>query len=120
MENEVCRGFARSVSRWPKTEKRPCSPPLSGGCYRGPYEYVVIVAARSIAQWPSLGACDPDYLSPDRGSYNPRTRPILRYWKARSADYAAVCATRSAAQTALRGHMTTADMAIRRRAATSS
>ena len=55
--------------------------------------------------------CDPNYFSPDRRSYNPRTRPILRYWKARSADYAADCATRSAAQTALLGHMTTADMA---------
>jgi pimeloyl-ACP methyl ester carboxylesterase len=55
--------------------------------------------------------CNPNYFSPDRRSYNTRTRPILVYWKARSADYAADCATRSAAQTALLGHMTMADMA---------
>ena len=62
---------------------------------------------------PSVPAitCDPNYFSPDRRSYTPRTRPVLRYWKARSADYAADCATHSAAQTALLGHMTTADSA---------
>ena len=59
---------------------------------------------------PALG-CDPNYLSPDRGSYTPTTHAILRYWKARTADYAADCATRSAAQTALLGHITTADVA---------
>jgi pimeloyl-ACP methyl ester carboxylesterase len=62
---------------------------------------------------PSVPAitCDPNYFSPDRRSYTPRTRPILRYWKARSADYAADCATHSAAQTALLGHMTATDSA---------
>ena len=62
---------------------------------------------------PSVPAitCDPNYFSPDRRSYDPRTRPVLRYWKARSADYAADCATHSAAQTALLGHMTPADAA---------
>ena len=55
--------------------------------------------------------CDPNYLGPDRQSYTPATPAILAYWKARSADYAADCATRSAAQTALLGHMTTPDTA---------
>jgi pimeloyl-ACP methyl ester carboxylesterase len=55
--------------------------------------------------------CDPNYLGPDRQNYTPTTRAILAYWKARSADYAADCATRSAAQTALLGHMTTPDTA---------
>jgi pimeloyl-ACP methyl ester carboxylesterase len=62
---------------------------------------------------PSVPAitCDPGYFSPDRRSYTPQPGPVLRYWKARSADYAADCATHSAAQTALLGHMTTADSA---------
>jgi pimeloyl-ACP methyl ester carboxylesterase len=55
--------------------------------------------------------CDPNYLGPDRQNYTPTTRAILAYWKARSADYAADCATHSAAQTALLGHMTTPDTA---------
>jgi pimeloyl-ACP methyl ester carboxylesterase len=55
--------------------------------------------------------CDPNYLGPDRQSYTPTTPAILAYWKARSAGYAADCATHSAAQTALLGHMTTPDTA---------
>jgi pimeloyl-ACP methyl ester carboxylesterase len=55
--------------------------------------------------------CDPNYFSPDRRSYTPRTRPVLRYWKARTADYAADCTKHGAAQTALLRHITTADTA---------
>jgi pimeloyl-ACP methyl ester carboxylesterase len=55
--------------------------------------------------------CDPGYFSPDRRNYNPRTRPVLRYWQARTADYAADCTEHGAAQTALLRHITTADTA---------
>jgi pimeloyl-ACP methyl ester carboxylesterase len=55
--------------------------------------------------------CDPNYFSPDRRNYNPRTGSILHYWKARSRDYAADCTERSAAQTALLRHITTRNVA---------
>jgi pimeloyl-ACP methyl ester carboxylesterase len=55
--------------------------------------------------------CDPNYFSPDRRGYNPHSRSILRYWLGRSADYAADCASRSPAQSALLRNMTTVDVA---------
>jgi len=44
--------------------------------------------------------CDPNYFSPGRRDYNPRTKAVLRYWQARTADYAADCAEHGSAQTA--------------------
>src|SRR5215831_19025637 len=55
--------------------------------------------------------CEPNYFSPDRLPYNPKTKAILSYWKARSAKYAAACQTHSAAQAALLKNMTTVDAA---------
>jgi pimeloyl-ACP methyl ester carboxylesterase len=55
--------------------------------------------------------CEPNYFSPDRLPYNPTTKAILAYWKARSAKYAAACATHSPAQAALLNNMTTVDAA---------
>ena len=55
--------------------------------------------------------CQPNYFSPDRLPYNPKTKAILSYWKARSAKYAAACQTHSGAQAALLKNMTTVDAA---------
>jgi pimeloyl-ACP methyl ester carboxylesterase len=55
--------------------------------------------------------CEPNYFSADRLSYNPTTKAVLRYWKARSAKYATACETHSAAQAALLDNMTTVDAA---------
>jgi pimeloyl-ACP methyl ester carboxylesterase len=54
-------------------------------------------------------SCVPDYVSPDRESYDPTTLSILNYWLGRSAAYDKACETQSAAQSALLDNMTTID-----------
>lgn len=57
-------------------------------------------------------SCDPNFFSPNRGSYTPSTVALLRYWLSRSNEYAKACVTSSAAQTALLNNDTTRDSAL--------
>lgn len=56
-------------------------------------------------------ACEPNYFSGDRESYDPTTKSILSYWLSRSQGYDKACAAKSAAQSALLDNMTTIDSA---------
>ena len=56
-------------------------------------------------------SCEPNYFSADRESYDPATPSILNYWLGRTQKYDRACATRSGAQSALLGNMTTIDSA---------
>ncbi len=57
-------------------------------------------------------SCDPNYFSPDRPNYIPRTRKLLGTWLSRSRGYAQDCGSRGPLQSALLRNMTTRDSAM--------
>jgi pimeloyl-ACP methyl ester carboxylesterase len=62
------------------------------------------------ASRPAL-SCIPDYFSPRRPDYVPRTHALLETWLKRSADYARACEHHSSLQASLLQNMTTRDVA---------
>jgi pimeloyl-ACP methyl ester carboxylesterase len=63
------------------------------------------------ASRPAL-SCVPDYFSPRRPDYVPRTHALLEAWLKRSAGYARACQQHSPLQASLLRNMTTRDFAM--------
>jgi pimeloyl-ACP methyl ester carboxylesterase len=57
-------------------------------------------------------SCIPDYFSPDRPNYVPKTPQLLHTWLSRSQSYAQACAGVSPLQSALLRNMTTRDVVM--------